>query len=85
MKIRTHRWVGALVVSAGLALGGCVLTTATANADAGVAPPKENWCPADYFGPCDFWQTEFFQSGLMQSPLWRNPLVRVPWQADAHD
>lgn len=85
MKLRTHRGIGTLAVGAGLVLGGCVATTATAHADTGLAAPKQYWCPAEYVLPCDFWQTEFFQSPLMQSQLWQNPLVRVPWQADGYD
>jgi len=85
MKLRAHRWVGTLAVSAGLALGGCVATTATAHADAGFAAPRQYWCPAEYLLPCEMWHTDFFQSPLMQSQLWQNPLVRVPWQADGYD
>jgi len=84
MTVRAHRWVGTLVAGAGLALGGCVATTATAHADSGVGPLRQYWCPAQYVLPCDFWQTEFFQSPWMQSPLWQNPMVRVPWQPDRY-
>ncbi len=77
--------IGTLVVSAGLALGGCVLSAPTAHADTGIWPLKQYWCPADYFLPCEVWQTEFFQSPVMQSPLWQTPLVRVPWQSDGYD
>jgi hypothetical protein len=85
MKVPAHRFLGALVASAGLAVGGCVLTTATAHADTSVGPLKEYWCPAQYFLPCDVWHTQFFQSPMMQSPLWRTPLARVPWQQDGYD
>lgn len=68
------------MLSVGLSLGGL---PATAHAD--TLTPKQYWCPADYFLPCDFWQTEIFQSPLMQSPLWHNPFMRVPWQQDRYD
>jgi len=85
MKVRTHRWLGTLVVGTGLVFGVCVATTATADADTGVGPVKQYWCPAQYVLPCDIWHTEFFQSPMMQSPLWQGNVIRVPWQADGYD
>lgn len=85
MTVRALRWAGALVVGAGLTVGGLVATTATAHADAGVAPMREYWCPAEYFVSCDVWHSKFFQSPWMQSPVWQNPMVRVPWQSDGYD
>ena len=85
MNVRAHRRVGAVVVSAGIAVGGCVLTTAPAQADSNVGPLKQYWCPAEFVLTCDFWHTELWQTPIMQSPLWKTPGLRVPWQSDDYD